>query len=118
MITTVQQHILQQQQQISEASGRFSWLRGGITLATKMVEAKIHTAALSDVLDAFGNTNIQGQLRTGALKGGVFLNPPSKDKPGGKLRILDIKPTNIHQRTPFIVGSRREMEAFRDGEQK
>ena len=36
MITTVQQHILQQQQEISEASGRFSWLLSGITLATKM----------------------------------------------------------------------------------
>ena len=61
MITTVQQHILQQQQQISEASGRFSWLLSGITLATKMVEAKIRTAGLSDVLGAFGNTNVQGE---------------------------------------------------------
>ena len=26
-------------------------------------------------------------------------------------RILDIKPEGIHQRTPFIVGSQREMEA-------
>jgi fructose-1,6-bisphosphatase I len=61
MITTVQQHILQQQQQISEASGRFSWLLSGITLATKMVEAKIRTAGLTDVLGAFGNTNVQGE---------------------------------------------------------
>jgi fructose-1,6-bisphosphatase I len=328
MITTVQQHILQQQQQISEASGRFSWLLSGITLATKMVEAKIRTAGLSDVLGAFGNTNVQGEqqqkldvyanqallhclglrdsvaalvseedeepvtfgrsletgryiivfdpldgssnidvnvnvgtifsilrrlpsdhskdlaesvlqpgyaqvaagyvvygpscvlvyttgngvhgftldptigafvltsenmkmpdqgsyysvneanadtwpdqyrdyvarLRSGGLgqqyssryigslvadfhrtllKGGIFLYPPNKDKPGGKLRllyeanplafiaeqaggmassgterILDIKPKNIHQRTPFMVGSRREMEALSDGQQK
>src|ERR1035437_1639223 len=61
MITTVQQHILQQQQEISEASGRFSWLLSGITLATKMVEAKIRTAGLSDVLGAFGQTNVQGE---------------------------------------------------------
>jgi fructose-1,6-bisphosphatase I len=61
MITTVQQHILQQQQEISEASGRFSWLLSGITLATKMVEAKIRTAGLSDVLGAIGQTNIQGE---------------------------------------------------------
>src|SRR5438067_11268790 len=328
MITTVQQHILQQQQQISEASSRFSWLLSGITLATKMVEAKIRTAGLTDVLGAFGNTNVQGEqqqkldvyanqallhclglrdsvaalvseedeepvtfgrsletgryiivfdpldgssnidvnvnvgtifsilrrlpddhskdlaasvlqpgyaqvaagyvvygpscvlvyttgngvhgftldptigasvltsenmkmpeqgsyysvneanadtwpdlyrdyiakLRGGALgrqyssryigslvadfhrtllKGGVFLYPPNKDKPGGKLRllyeanplafiaeqaggmassgterILDIKPRNIHQRTPFMVGSRSEMEPFTDGYQK
>jgi len=61
MITTVQQHILQQQQEISEASGRFSWLLSGITLATKMVEAKIRTAGLSNILGAIGNTNVQGE---------------------------------------------------------
>ena len=61
LITTVQQHILQQQQEISEASGRFSWLLSGITLATKMVEAKIRTAGLNDVLGAFGHTNVQGE---------------------------------------------------------
>jgi fructose-1,6-bisphosphatase I len=61
LITTVQQHILQQQQEISEASGRFSWLLSGITLATKMVEAKIRTAGLNDVLGAIGHTNVQGE---------------------------------------------------------
>jgi fructose-1,6-bisphosphatase I len=61
LITTVQQHILQQQQEISEASGRFSWLLSGITLATKMVEAKIRTAGLNDVLGAIGQTNVQGE---------------------------------------------------------
>ena len=61
MITTVQQHILQEQASIKEASGRFSWLLSGITLATKMVEAKIRTAGLGDVLGAFGQTNVQGE---------------------------------------------------------
>ena len=61
MITTVQQHILQQQQQISDASGTFSWLLSGITLATKMVEAKIRTAGLTDALGAIGATNVQGE---------------------------------------------------------
>ena len=61
MITTVQQHILQQQQDISDASGRFSWLLSGITLATKMVEAKIRVGGLSDVLGAYGQTNVQGE---------------------------------------------------------
>jgi len=71
------------------------------------------------------------------LKGGVFLYPPTLNQPGGKLRllyeanplsfiaeqsggiatngvdrILDIRPTRIHQRTPFCVGSKREMEAL------
>ncbi len=69
------------------------------------------------------------------LKGGIFMYPVTKDKPGGKLRllyecnpfafivevagglatdgtqrILDIQPTAIHQRTPFFVGSRLMME--------
>ena len=54
MITTVQQHILQQQRdhmgaEGAGASGTFSWLLSGITLATKMVEAKIRSAGLSGV---------------------------------------------------------------------
>ena len=52
MITTVQQHILQQQQEAlkatgREASGTFSWLLTGITPATKMVEARIEPGAVA-----------------------------------------------------------------------
>ncbi len=61
MITTFQQHILQQQLEVTEASGTFSWLLSGITLATKMIEAKIRLAGLSGVLGAFGETNVQGE---------------------------------------------------------
>ena len=71
------------------------------------------------------------------LKGGIFLYPPTASYPGGKLRllyeanplafiaeqaggaaidgkgrILDIKPKDIHQRTPLIIGSKQEVEAF------
>jgi fructose-1,6-bisphosphatase I len=71
------------------------------------------------------------------LKGGVFLYPPTLKAPGGKLRllyeanplafiaeqaggmavngparILDLQPTGIHERTPFIAGSRCEVEAL------
>ncbi|HMH12090.1 MAG TPA: class 1 fructose-bisphosphatase [Edaphobacter sp.] len=66
MITTVQQHILQQQQEMlkatgREASGTFSWLLSGITLASKMVESKIRSAGLTDVYGAFGVENVQGE---------------------------------------------------------
>jgi fructose-1,6-bisphosphatase I len=61
MITTVQQHILRQQMDFSEASGTFSVLLSGITLATKMIEAKIRSAGLTDVLGAFGAENVQGE---------------------------------------------------------
>src|ERR1700733_14245123 len=64
MITTVQQHILQQQQAAlkatgREASGTFSWLLSGVTMAAKMVEAKIRSAGVSDGLGAFGSENVQ-----------------------------------------------------------
>lgn len=71
------------------------------------------------------------------LRGGVFLYPPTKSHPGGKLRLLyeanpvafiaeqaggmaladtqriiDIEPKSIHQQTPLVVGSRAEIELF------
>jgi fructose-1,6-bisphosphatase I len=72
------------------------------------------------------------------LKGGVFLYPPTKKTPRGKLRllyeayplamiaeqaggaavdgetrILEVKAGGIHDRTPLVIGSRREVEALR-----
>ena len=69
------------------------------------------------------------------IKGGIFMYPNTSDKPGGKLRlmyecnpfafilevagglatdghrrVLEIQPTDIHQRTPFFVGSKLMME--------
>jgi fructose-1,6-bisphosphatase I len=69
------------------------------------------------------------------IKGGIFLYPGTFSRPGGKLRllyecnpfafitevaggkatdgkqrILDIQPTELHQRSPFFVGSRLMME--------
>jgi fructose-1,6-bisphosphatase I len=69
------------------------------------------------------------------IKGGIFMYPGTTDKPKGKLRllyecnpfafivekaggkatdgkqrILDIQPTEVHQRTPFFIGSRLMME--------
>ena len=50
MIVTVQQHILQDQKRFPGASGEFSWLLSGITLATKMVQARVRRAGLTDIL--------------------------------------------------------------------
>src|SRR5262249_52928894 len=69
------------------------------------------------------------------LKGGVFIYPPTKAHPQGKLRllyeanpiaflaeqaggrasngkqdILQIQPTDLHQRTPLLVGSQEEIK--------
>lgn len=71
------------------------------------------------------------------LKGGIFLYPANKKKPEGKLRllyeanplsylieqaggiatdgairILDIRPQKLHQRTPLIIGSKEDVEIF------
>lgn len=71
------------------------------------------------------------------LRGGVFIYPPNTDYPEGRLRllyeanpvaflaeqaggaasdgtrpILDIKPHDIHQRTPLIIGGEVEMNEF------
>jgi len=69
------------------------------------------------------------------LKGGIFMYPGTTDKPKGKLRqlyecnplafivekaggkatngvmrTLDVKPTELHQRSPFFIGSKHMME--------
>ncbi|WP_233581189.1 class 1 fructose-bisphosphatase [Acidipila sp. EB88] len=63
IITTIQSHILEQQQQSGEASGTFSWMLSGITLATKMIAAEIRKAGLNDVYGAAGATNVQGEAQ-------------------------------------------------------
>lgn len=61
-IVTVQQHILNEQRRLSpDASGSFSWLLSGITLATKMIAARVRRAGLLDVSGAVGNVNVQGE---------------------------------------------------------
>lgn len=72
------------------------------------------------------------------LKGGVYIYPKDTKHPHGKLRInyelnplsfiaeqaggmatdgydriLDIKPTSLHQRSPVVIGSRNEVELYR-----
>ncbi len=77
-----------------------------------------------------------GDVHRILLQGGVFMYPPTKKAPNGKLRlmyeanpmsflieqaggkavsapgqrILDIQPTGIHQRTPVILGSTSEVD--------
>ena len=64
LIVTVQQHILHQQKKhFPDAGGSFSWLLSGITLATKMIQARVRRAGLLDVLGAAGATNVQGEAQ-------------------------------------------------------
>lgn len=59
---TVQQHILEEQRRVApNATGEFSWLLSGITLATKMIDAQVRRAGLVDILGAIGSENVQGE---------------------------------------------------------
>src|SRR5262245_33642048 len=61
-LLTVQQHILEEQRRrYPHATGEFSWLLSGITLAAKIIESRVRRAGLSDVLGAAGMTNVQGE---------------------------------------------------------
>lgn len=61
-LVTIQQHIQEEQRRYSpHASGEFSWLLSGITLATKIVAAEVRRAGLDDVLGSTGLRNVQGE---------------------------------------------------------
>jgi fructose-1,6-bisphosphatase I len=61
-LMTVQQHILEEQRRhYPHASGEFSWLLSGITLATKIVAAHVRRAGLVDILGSTGSQNVQGE---------------------------------------------------------
>lgn len=63
-IVTVQAHIGQQQETWHpEAQGTFSWLLSGITLATKMIQARVRRAGLLDVCGAAGDFNSHGEAQ-------------------------------------------------------
>jgi fructose-1,6-bisphosphatase I len=60
-IKTFQRHIAEQQRQHPTATGEFSWLLSGITLATKMIAAQVRRIGLGDLRGATGRENVQGE---------------------------------------------------------
>ncbi|MDT5157766.1 MAG: fructose,6-bisphosphatase [Acidobacteriota bacterium] len=63
MITTFEQHVLQEQKRFPDATTEFTWLVSGITLATRMIEAQVRRAGLSDILGSLGAINVQGEVQ-------------------------------------------------------
>jgi len=61
MIRTVEQHLLEQQRKFPHATGEFSWLLSGITLATKIIQAQVQRAGLLEVIGKTGDINVQGE---------------------------------------------------------
>lgn len=60
-VVTFEQHTLEEQKRHPGASGTFAWLLSGITLATKIIQAKVRRAGLTDVLGEAGDVNVQGE---------------------------------------------------------
>jgi fructose-1,6-bisphosphatase I len=61
-LMTVQQHILdEQRQRFPQASGEFSWLLSGLTLACKIIADRVRRAGLIDILGSTGQQNVQGE---------------------------------------------------------
>lgn len=60
---TIQQHIIAEQQKFPGATGEFSFLLSGITLATKKIQAQVRRAGLTDILGSAGDENIQGEVQ-------------------------------------------------------
>lgn len=60
-LVTVGQHILDAQKAHPTASGEFSWLLSGITLATKIIQSHVNKAGIANVLGSARRTNVQGE---------------------------------------------------------
>jgi fructose-1,6-bisphosphatase I len=63
MITTFQQHVSMEQARFPGATGEFTWLMSGLSLATKMIESQVRRAGLTDILGAHGAINVQGEVQ-------------------------------------------------------
>lgn len=62
-LITVQQHIIEQQRAHPTATGEFSWLLSGITLAACIIQAKVRRAGLLDILGGAGSANVHGEIQ-------------------------------------------------------
>ena len=104
MITTIQQHVLQQQEELfPEARGIFSSLISGISLATKAIQAQVRRAGLGDQLGSFGATNVQGEEQQ---KLDVYAN---------QMLLHCLGRRDAAQRVPLLVGhaeSRGALDCF------
>lgn len=59
---TLCQHIIERQQSFPGATGQFTWLLGGITLSTRIIESNVRRAGLLQVLGSTGEKNVQGEV--------------------------------------------------------
>ncbi|MCP3906195.1 MAG: class 1 fructose-bisphosphatase [Planctomycetes bacterium] len=63
-LTTLQTHILAEEQRYPEATGDFSWILSSISLAGKTISNKVRRARIEDVLGSHGDdTNVHGEVQ-------------------------------------------------------
>jgi len=62
-LITIQQHIIEQQRQHPTATGEFSWLLSGITLAACIIQSKVRRAGLLSILGDAGASNVHGEMQ-------------------------------------------------------
>jgi len=62
-LTSLQSHILAEEQKHEDATGEFSWIISAISLAAKAIGNKVRCARIEDVVGDAGNMNIQGEVQ-------------------------------------------------------
>lgn len=62
-LTSLQSHILAEEQKYPDATGEFSWILSAISLATKAIGNKVRAARIEDVVGEIGAENVQGEMQ-------------------------------------------------------
>jgi fructose-1,6-bisphosphatase I len=126
---------VEQQMRIPAKNKSYSLNEGNRLTFPEGYQRYLHWAQESGYSSRYAGAMV-GDIHRILLQGGVFMYPPTKKAPEGKLRlmyeanpmamimeqaggkafsapgqrILDIQPTGIHQRTPVIMGSPEEVD--------
>jgi len=62
-LTSLQSHILAEEQKYEGATGEFSWILSAISLAAKAIGNKVRCARIEDVVGEIGSENVQGEMQ-------------------------------------------------------
>jgi fructose-1,6-bisphosphatase I len=60
-LTSLQSHILREEERYPGAGGDFTWILSALSLAAKSIAAKVRTARIEDVLGDHGESNVHGE---------------------------------------------------------
>lgn len=63
MLTTFQQHIVQEHTRHPGSPGELQWLMSAVVLASKLIQAQVRRAGLVDILGSFDEVNPHGEVQ-------------------------------------------------------